>query len=506
MPDRRTLSASQLETFLLCERRWAFQKIERLESPPSKYQQFGLDLHETLEHWLKFATPIPIDSMVGKVALTGIPLLPLPKTPGLRIEEASAVRSSVVDYFVKADLMAPQGWDMSDGGVPIVVDYKSTGNQAWAKTPEELADNIQANIYAAEAMVRYETDVAELRWIYYHRSERPKPAKLVQLRLTKAHVEKQFDRLDEISSRILERYDTTEKALDLPPTLSACEAFGAPCPFQDRCAVSAKERIRSAMAQETLSERRERLKREAEETAKGYGAGPTVGGGTDTNVQTPGEVRIPSIPTQGNAVAPGSGAGAMARLVAAQKGNGAAVNPPDLTQASPAPLHQAIVNGFQQALDAVGGIGQVEGSLLDEKPIQTSQAENPSHPVVAAQVKKARAVKEAVQKGEPAPEGQPERPGFTLYIDCLPAKGGGKVDAFSDWLPSIHAGVKASTGTEHYKLVDYGKGVPTYQQTIKSLFERVTAFQGLTISSRTPEGIDALSTLEGLAARVVRGL
>src|SRR5262245_21417443 len=76
------VSATQIETFEDCNRKWAFRWIEYIRPPPDKAKQFGLDTHGFVERWLKFAeVPVPRDKddRPAKLAQQLVPLLPTPQ-------------------------------------------------------------------------------------------------------------------------------------------------------------------------------------------------------------------------------------------------------------------------------------------------------------------------------------------------------------------------------------------------------------------------------------------
>src|SRR5579859_5849689 len=66
----RHVSASQIETFEDCPRRWYLDKVLGLAMPPSAAQARGVAIHKELEDWYEDGTPV---SDTVKPALAYLP-------------------------------------------------------------------------------------------------------------------------------------------------------------------------------------------------------------------------------------------------------------------------------------------------------------------------------------------------------------------------------------------------------------------------------------------------
>ena len=80
------LSASQIETFSNCPRKWAWRYLEGVEDEPNKSAELGRAIHAELEKYLR-GESIDFTSETGYIAASGLEHLPKPGTPGLLIEE-----------------------------------------------------------------------------------------------------------------------------------------------------------------------------------------------------------------------------------------------------------------------------------------------------------------------------------------------------------------------------------------------------------------------------------
>lgn len=243
-------SASQVSTFDLCARKWAFQKIEGLRSPPGPSLALGLEMHGQLELWLREGRAINMTVPSGPIAMAGLHLLPMPKTPGLRIEQEFTIEIGGHKFRGYKDYE-----DFIPGWYPRVGDHKSTKDFRWAKTPDDLRTDPQGCLYAAETMWRTGTDACVLEWIYYRTTGAPK-AEPVRVLVTRADVTPVLEQMVKSCDTMTALLDMAEtkglRALDIPPNASACDAFGG-CEFQNLCNLSPAERMHSIMTQQLTS-------------------------------------------------------------------------------------------------------------------------------------------------------------------------------------------------------------------------------------------------------------
>lgn len=235
-------SVSQLETFELCNRKWAFEKIDKLEGKENVFAELGQRVHDVLEKYLEKAVPIDRTTKEGKIAFPGLVHLPMPKTKGMRVEKWFAIKFGVAAYRGLKDVEI-----IVDGKEPIIIDHKSTRNFRWKKSKKELLVNLQAGIYAADTMKKTGWKTVILKWVYYATEGKPK-AEPVPVRITEAQVEEILTRADEIAQRMVQTLQTRRRALDVYPNFSACEAYGG-CGYKEHCVRKPSSVLRSIMAQ-----------------------------------------------------------------------------------------------------------------------------------------------------------------------------------------------------------------------------------------------------------------
>ncbi len=275
---RPHVSASQIETFRLCNRKWGIDKIDKVPQPGSKYTEFGTALHKVAEDYLRDGKPPEPADPVAKIALAGKRYWPDPGTAEVekyfRWDDGSLTVVGYMDIYQER------------AASTVVTDHKSTGDFRWIKAPDQLARNVQANIYAYMALVGREwgdlPPQLDLQWIYYLRS-RPQSRK-VQLRVledpaafddmppdkgvrpehygyvTAAHVLEQWDSIYQDGLRMTQLRMSGAKGVELEPNFSGCSAYGG-CPYREQqCRPTSADYLRSAMEQQSIADKMAKMK------------------------------------------------------------------------------------------------------------------------------------------------------------------------------------------------------------------------------------------------------
>jgi len=223
-------SASQVDTYTTCNRKWWFTKILGLEVPQHPSAAIGTEVHAQLEAYLEEKAPV---SSLGPIARTALPYAPAPGTVYIEqsIETLGLVAGGLpaLGYIDVLDLRSDP---------PEVLDWKTTSNFRYAKSEDELLRNVQMSVYAKAVLAMCDSfDVPE-----------PGAVRVTHVAmLTKAPHEARrtsalmplktiHDNWKTIDSTVLDMRETA--VLDTPdkvtPTKSACSAYGG-CPFLDRC-------------------------------------------------------------------------------------------------------------------------------------------------------------------------------------------------------------------------------------------------------------------------------
>jgi hypothetical protein len=243
-------SATQISTYLDCERKWALRWIagvpDRQEDGP---RDFGKGVHRHQDRWLKGGIAPP-DTPTGRVAQTLIKWLPPP---------GSALPEFPFEWLPDGQPFALRGaidcLQLHLDGVPWIEDTKITGsNFKWAKTRDELREDVQAIIYATLALWKFRSCNVRCRWLYGLRTTgKPRPARPVDFEMSLEHVADRFGLVCEVAQRMVLAIEQRAHPEDMPPR-DACSKYGG-CPYLgNECGVTPQERFGLIMAEKKPGE------------------------------------------------------------------------------------------------------------------------------------------------------------------------------------------------------------------------------------------------------------
>jgi hypothetical protein len=252
-------SASQIDLYRECQRKWGWRYIARVEVPPKPSALLGTEVDdEQIQPYLRDGRPFDLTRPSGYIAESMRQYLPEPKTVVVQKHfEIPSPSWRTVPFAFRGDIdiFAPDASLLGlPGGVPCVADTKTTVDIGkWAKTESDLRTNVQAMLYATAAMYETGTKEVQLAWIYGQTRGAHK-AKRVELRVGAEHVAGQFKAINETGIEIFNTReiasaveDKTAAVLTLKANPNQCHAYGG-CPYQDRCNLSPGEIIEALAA------------------------------------------------------------------------------------------------------------------------------------------------------------------------------------------------------------------------------------------------------------------
>jgi len=141
-------SASQVDTYLSCNRKWWFNKILGLEIPQHPSAAIGSEVHAQIEGYLEGAKG---QDTLGPIARTAIPFMPEPGTVN--------IESSIEPLKLTAAGLPALGYiDVHNlrTDPPEVLDWKTTSDLRWAKSEDDLQRNVQMTVYAKATLATFE--------------------------------------------------------------------------------------------------------------------------------------------------------------------------------------------------------------------------------------------------------------------------------------------------------------------------------------------------------------
>lgn len=241
-----TYSASQIEAWEDCPRKWGWDKIDSIRRADTAATKLGTAVHNQLERYLKgepfdFAS----DHHAAQLAQGATPFLPAPRAYGLAVEaEDLQFPSPTYPHLWTGRI----DWYLHAPGKLTIGDHKTTSSIAkWAKSTIVLRRDVQANIYAKFGLIiRPELGEIELQWTYIQTRDARlvEPRKLTVLR---PEVESRFAEIDATANEITIARQGIQTAKDLPYNSDSCDKYGG-CSYQHLCNLSPLVQLRSFMS------------------------------------------------------------------------------------------------------------------------------------------------------------------------------------------------------------------------------------------------------------------
>lgn len=470
-PLSLTLSASQVGTWNECQRKWAWKYVAKIPAPQHASAALGSRVHGHLERYLESGTPIQFTGADGRpdeaaeIAASGIHLLPPPKSGmverkfdlDLKLGSFVGPRGTLPKVMVTGRKDFER---IGDDGRPEVWDHKTTSAERWAKTPEDLLEDVQAGIYGWEALQKFGGASVSLRWVYY-RTRGARKAWIVPAEMSREHADRLFDQFLVVSKDIATTLVSVDKdgpdgPLSLPPTPSACEGFGG-CPYRGLCNLSPKQRMSSIMSQANAAPATSSLL--ASLTARRAAPSPVSEG------ITPDE--------------------AVARTYT-----------PPTGPAAPAPATFGPINPPESKL-----VSETDVPAPDTTPPETPAVEKPKR----TRAKRTTAPEEISAPGQSAPV---EAKGFTLYVDAYPQ--GAPAKCIEDMIDAAKRKVCEAKGVGDYRYIEFGGGTGMVSEAFFAAFDAAIAEDdapaGWVVHTHTHEASFLLAGLVARAALVVRGI
>lgn len=477
------LSASQIQTFTECQRKWAWRVLDGVEGPPNKAAELGGLVHAELEKYLS-GGDVDFTTEVGYIAASGLEHLPKPGTPGLLIEQEFHFEGpSGHTYLGYKDLEEPG----------TVTDHKTTGDLKWQKTADELRKDIQATLYAVDYFRKHpEEPHVGLKWVYYQTKNTRKSA-VTHIRVNQPETWQRFLEIEQIAEQMhavsQDKPDGTPvRALDLPPNVNHCSAYGG-CPHQGRCNLSPFDKMRSYVEQNKLTMLLKNKNGVSGATPSAASPAPAAPASLPLAFAPGGAfsgMPAPSAPVSGNALLTRMRAGGAPSAAAVAP---AAVNPPE-HQPPPAPVavpapHVSDTKLAETIADQRAKIAAAGAELAEslQQPDAAPAARGRGRPSKAAL----------------PPTGLPVKI-KTLYINCGPV-GVPVVDVSH----LVVLAKKRLTGLADYRFAEYGQGpgmLAVAAVAELDLLEGV--LPAVRIDTATPEGSIVLVELVARAELVVR--
>jgi hypothetical protein len=234
------VSPSSLKAFLACRRRWYLEYVQRADRIVPSYVTNGSTLDAVVQDYLNGKTPVlaagspelaELNSLLGELpAPSSVMVQHRFELPCPGLEDSVLITTGGLDY------MTPPNLDLM-----VVGDLKRIWHKDAAMTEAQLADDVQAQIYAWFVWQVYNPAEVVWRWTYCVRETRngttgavTRKAKAfsVDVKADRARVESWFERVVVPAARaMLELKGPTEQVEHNP---DSCEE-GARCFVRHHC-------------------------------------------------------------------------------------------------------------------------------------------------------------------------------------------------------------------------------------------------------------------------------
>ncbi len=478
------ISPSAIDTWRTCQRKWAYRYIARLETPGNASAQLGnlchaaLEAHEKGERAID-TSPHPSGPTVGQIAAQGLEYVP-PQI--VMVEGRFSLRCDVygnIDPAGEVELNGLIDLVGAYGEEPFIQDWKTTKDFRYAKTADVLMRDPQAIIYAAAWESATGRDATAGRWVYLHtglRGSRP-----VEFRISGRRA---LPMLSSDLRGIVHARRNWTVATDAPVNLSACRAYGG-CPYLPACQQNIP--IEALLAQgKFLKDHDRKLKEGPMSNTIDFNnvfsqvMGGVVPAAPPTIPATPFPGQAPYVPPQYVAPvpAPQVGAGLPSGVLAALQGAPAPEVPPLVHQiVTPPP------------------------GLLPPDP--RAMAPAVQYPATTALPPPSQAHVPTAAPTAYAPAARKNGAGFLLYVNAIPI---GRTVVYASALLERAGETLAAQGIQHYKLVDFGKGVAMLAQALEPILAQHDPATPIVLLLDGNAGRDALDTFLAHAGAVVRGV
>jgi RecB family exonuclease len=455
-------SASQINAFNNCQRLWFLQSILRIRFPESGARKRGKEIHDILEHYLKTGV-IKKDHVLEFYRyiewLVAAEALPDPKEEHLAIEQEIWLDSHnglpLLDPNIAPIGIPIKGFiDLGLWGriIPSIEDLKTTSNMRYAKTPAELNQDTQMNMYARWVLgVQKDLDEVQVGHIYVKvESANKKPPKKTRSKkvlpvyttITRAGNEAVWQR-DAATMEEMKIVSLTERWEDVEPNLNHCPSYGG-CDFREKCGITAKTTLFQPPTKGQDMSFLDKIK-----NAEKNNAGPPAGVMVKEEVKAaPVEVAAAPAKKESSFLAGLKKPPIELAAKVEVKAEPTTILPPDAAPRTPSDEEsEAIRNEAQEKLDA-----------KEEKKAAAAEKK------AAAAEKKA--AKPVTRKGKHKRE-------LTLYIGCSPTKGEDQgFVMMEDWIAPIiealNATVLESTQKQDYRLLGYAEEKIALTQAVTS--------------------------------------
>lgn len=559
-------SASQVKTYEMCERKWTLETLHRLRGPASSAMATGTALHKQIEDWyLRGVEP------KAPLAFAGVQNLPVRGSGPILIEKAldKADPTGAIDPETKRVKRVPA---LFTGAFPWkgfidllyqplgmkqrvqVWDHKTTINLMWAKTNQELKEDLQLNVYAKWC---FDSDAALEVVDVFHNYLVTSTMNQTEVRassISRSENAKHWQHIDARAKEMQVISDMAQQSQDsnfwqrAKPNFDSCGAYGG-CPFREMCDKHHNRSIDPNNLYNFTNDLAPAVKNPGEKTMAAsdllkakIAANASSNGAPAPKVENPPAPAVVTAPAPApvNAVAAmlaKKAAAAQAALQTAPAGatatgaqghvlghsgvlpsdapaQGVGIPPVSDVMAPPEVLEDLTENASPTGSDAspVGETTEAKAKRGRRTKAQmeadraASEAEGTKITTVISGTIPAAPLMQAIAAAktvEAAPVAATRPAGFTLCLGCSPVSGGANPIALEFVIHRLLEEAATQMGIANIHVLDYGKKASLLTELLKK-YQFTAPLYTFTTNDAFIEGI-VMAVLSQKAALIIRG-
>jgi len=229
--ELRSVSPSQVATYLQCPRKWWFQKVAGKKPPPHPSQELGEKLHSQQENYFLHGINPTHESCLAALELPEVPK----RRPELVVEQPRnynlGLTAAGIPMRGRIDLQVPP-----EDGTFHFLDWKSCKDWRHIKTPEELARDPQGITYLRFGFQQFPSAQQGKFSHVYIRTRDGRGAKAVTTDpMSRPQVDEVYGLIETVVAE-MKVSAGAERPEDVRHKREACDMFGG-CPYAQICPV-----------------------------------------------------------------------------------------------------------------------------------------------------------------------------------------------------------------------------------------------------------------------------
>ena len=212
------VSASQISTYLSCQRQWWWNKVFGLPTTQKPSAALGEAVHASIEGYLAGEPTLHAVAQPARAKLDELRAM----SPLVETQMQRHLRNGLT-FIGRIDLLA-----LNEA---LVVDHKTTSSLQYAKTEEELRADVQMLAYAYELYCR--RPVEEVRVAHNVLLTRGSGHRYTETAIPAKSIMEGWRKIQDITDQMMQTA-LVEEPSEVPPTWSACDKYGG-CDFREQC-------------------------------------------------------------------------------------------------------------------------------------------------------------------------------------------------------------------------------------------------------------------------------